>query len=72
MMRFSAFVFLVCMSVFGLSSQQAQSGPLSHDAALSGYAFHHEGFGHGGGCREDSPEGQCCHMDREKEEDHCH
>lgn len=27
---------------------------------------------HGGGCRKDSPPGQCCHMDRKAGEMHCH
>ena len=27
---------------------------------------------HGGGCRKDSPPGQCCHMDRKSGTSHCH
>lgn len=27
---------------------------------------------HGGGCRKDSPPGQCCHMDRKAGISHCH
>ena len=27
---------------------------------------------HGGGCRKDSPPGQCCHMDRKAGTSHCH
>lgn len=27
---------------------------------------------HGGGCRKDSPPGQCCHMDRKAGTYHCH
>jgi hypothetical protein len=27
---------------------------------------------HGGGCRKDSPPGQCCHMDKQTGEVHCH
>lgn len=27
---------------------------------------------HGGGCRKDSPPGQCCHMDRKAGTAHCH
>ena len=27
---------------------------------------------HGGGCRKDSPPGQCCHMDRKTGVVHCH
>ena len=27
---------------------------------------------HGGGCRKDSPPGQCCHMDHKTGEVHCH
>ena len=27
---------------------------------------------HGGGCRKNSPAGQCCHMDRKKGTVHCH
>ncbi len=27
---------------------------------------------HGGGCRKDSPPGQCCHMDRKSGVSHCH
>ncbi len=29
-------------------------------------------FEHGGGCRKDSPPGQCCHMDRKSGTSHCH
>ncbi|MCL2469392.1 MAG: hypothetical protein FWF24_04080 [Alphaproteobacteria bacterium] len=29
-------------------------------------------YAHGGGCRKDSPPGQCCHMDRKAGEIHCH
>ncbi|WP_171501301.1 hypothetical protein [Acinetobacter faecalis] len=29
-------------------------------------------FAHGGGCRKDSPQGQCCHMDRKAGKSHCH
>ncbi|MBL3676449.1 MAG: hypothetical protein JKP92_02915 [Alphaproteobacteria bacterium] len=27
---------------------------------------------HGGGCRKDSPPGQCCHMDNRTGTVHCH
>lgn len=27
---------------------------------------------HGGGCRKDSPPGQCCHMDHKTGVVHCH
>ncbi len=27
---------------------------------------------HGGGCRKNSPPGQCCHMDKKAGEVHCH
>ncbi|MCS0496359.1 hypothetical protein NVS89_14740 [Ancylobacter sp. MQZ15Z-1] len=27
---------------------------------------------HGGGCRKNSPPGQCCHMDRQAGTSHCH
>lgn len=27
---------------------------------------------HGGGCRKNSPPGQCCHMDRKAGTSHCH
>lgn len=27
---------------------------------------------HGGGCRKNSPPGQCCHMDKKKGQVHCH
>ena len=27
---------------------------------------------HGGGCRKDSPPGQCCHMERKTGTVHCH
>lgn len=27
---------------------------------------------HGGGCRKNSPAGQCCHMDRKAGTVHCH
>lgn len=27
---------------------------------------------HGGGCRKDSPPGQCCHKDHKTGEVHCH
>ena len=27
---------------------------------------------HGGGCRKDSPAGQCCHMDHKTGIPHCH
>lgn len=27
---------------------------------------------HGGGCRKNSPPGQCCHMDRKADTSHCH
>lgn len=29
-------------------------------------------FAHGGGCRKDSPPGQCCHMERRTGIVHCH
>lgn len=29
-------------------------------------------WAHGGGCRKDSPPGQCCHMDRKAGTFHCH
>ena len=29
-------------------------------------------WAHGGGCRKDSPPGQCCHMDRKAGTVHCH
>lgn len=29
-------------------------------------------FAHGGGCRKDSPMGQCCHMDHKTGILHCH
>lgn len=27
---------------------------------------------HGGGCRKDSPRGQCCHMEKRVGKVHCH
>ncbi|MDR2214607.1 MAG: hypothetical protein LBE59_02060 [Nevskiaceae bacterium] len=27
---------------------------------------------HGGGCRKDSPQGLCCHMDHKTGTSHCH
>lgn len=29
-------------------------------------------YAHGGGCRKDSPAGQCCHMDHSTGLVHCH
>ncbi|AGH97360.1 hypothetical protein [Micavibrio aeruginosavorus] len=29
-------------------------------------------FAHGGGCRQSSPPGQCCHMDNRTGMVHCH
>ena len=38
-------------------------------ATLAGLEF---ATAHGGGCRKDSPPGQCCHMDRKAGTSHCH
>lgn len=29
-------------------------------------------YAHGGGCRKNSPPGQCCHMDKKQGRVHCH
>ena len=31
-----------------------------------------DAFAHGGGCRNSSPPGQCCHMDNSQGIVHCH
>lgn len=41
-------------------------------AAVSVVVFSSLAFAHGGGCRKDSPPGQCCHMDRSTGLVHCH
>lgn len=31
-----------------------------------------QAWAHGGGCRKDSPPGQCCHMEKRTGRVHCH
>ncbi len=40
--------------------------------ALAGSVTVDPAFAHGGGCRADSPYGQCCHMDNKVGYGHCH
>jgi len=42
--------------------------------ATTGVSFQsgNEIYEHGGGCRKNSPQGQCCHMDRKAGVVHCH
>ncbi len=39
---------------------------------LALFAFSGAALAHGGGCRKNSPPGQCCHMDKKAGEVHCH
>jgi hypothetical protein len=40
--------------------------------ALSLFLIGNFAFAHGGGCRKDSPPGDCCHMDNQSGAPHCH
>ncbi|TCQ24831.1 hypothetical protein C8J33_1032 [Rhizobium sp. PP-CC-3G-465] len=41
-------------------------------ACLAGTLLPPAAYAHGGGCRKDSPPGQCCHMNRKTGQSHCH
>lgn len=41
-------------------------------AALAFFAICATAQAHGGGCRKNSPPGQCCHMDNSTGTVHCH
>lgn len=65
MKKFLSVVFLVTAMVFG-------AGYGSAAPSVQKTVMQSDSVAHGGGCRKNSPPGQCCHMDHKTGIVHCH
>ncbi|TDT77046.1 hypothetical protein BDE40_0322 [Litoreibacter halocynthiae] len=62
--------FMICVATFALSISSVQAGLFSAPETSPEASIGSSTVSHGGGCRKDSPQGQCCHAGSKPY--HCH